>query len=169
MSWWRAFATFFTTFAGLVGCCVEPLCRRRFERYPGLERFPNMPTLQAINGIYHTFAFTSAESLSAFIGCHHQRRSQGDEEAECADLALTAGPPAANGFALAARYTSMMLPQIFRTDERPLRHPRQGANGAPPADHHRVTSIGLVRNVYRSLLLLLVGATQKELATSVIR
>jgi len=36
---------------------------------------------------------------------------------ECADLAPTADPPAANGFVLAARYASLMLPQIFRTDD----------------------------------------------------
>ena len=36
---------------------------------------------------------------------------------ECNDLAPSADPPAPNGFALAARYASTMLPQIFRTDD----------------------------------------------------
>ncbi len=36
---------------------------------------------------------------------------------ECEELAPTADPPAANGFVLAARYASTMLPQIFRTDD----------------------------------------------------
>lgn len=36
---------------------------------------------------------------------------------ECEELAATADPPAANGFVLAARYASTMLPQIFRTDD----------------------------------------------------
>ena len=36
---------------------------------------------------------------------------------ECDELAPTADPPAANGFVLAARYASTMLPQIFRTDD----------------------------------------------------
>ncbi len=36
---------------------------------------------------------------------------------ECDELAPTAAPPAANGFVLAARYASKMLPQIFRTDD----------------------------------------------------
>ena len=36
---------------------------------------------------------------------------------ECDALAPTADPPAPNGFALAARYASTMLPQIFRTDD----------------------------------------------------
>jgi hypothetical protein len=37
--------------------------------------------------------------------------------AECEELAPTAEPPAVNGFVLAARYASTMLPQIFRTDD----------------------------------------------------
>lgn len=36
---------------------------------------------------------------------------------ECDELAPEADPPAANGFVLAARYASTMLPQIFRTDD----------------------------------------------------
>ena len=36
---------------------------------------------------------------------------------ECAELANSADPPASNGFVLAARYASRMLPQIFRTDD----------------------------------------------------
>jgi len=36
---------------------------------------------------------------------------------ECEELAATAEPQAANGFVLAARYASTMLPQIFRTDD----------------------------------------------------
>jgi hypothetical protein len=36
---------------------------------------------------------------------------------ECNDLAPSAEPPAPNGFVLAARYASAMLPQIFRTDD----------------------------------------------------
>ena len=36
---------------------------------------------------------------------------------ECAELAPTANPPASNGFVLAARYASTMLPQIFRIDD----------------------------------------------------
>jgi hypothetical protein len=36
---------------------------------------------------------------------------------ECEELAPSAEPPAPNGFALAARYASTMLPQIFRTDD----------------------------------------------------
>jgi len=36
---------------------------------------------------------------------------------ECEELAPTADPPAPNGFVLAARYASTMLPQIFRTDD----------------------------------------------------
>jgi hypothetical protein len=36
---------------------------------------------------------------------------------ECEELARDADPPAANGFVLAARYASTMLPQIFRTDD----------------------------------------------------
>jgi hypothetical protein len=36
---------------------------------------------------------------------------------ECEDLAPSADPPAPNGFVLAARYASTMLPQIFRTDD----------------------------------------------------
>ena len=36
---------------------------------------------------------------------------------ECEELAPDAEPPAPNGFALAARYASRMLPQIFRTDD----------------------------------------------------
>ena len=36
---------------------------------------------------------------------------------ECDELAQEADPPAANGFVLAARYASRMLPQIFRTDD----------------------------------------------------
>jgi hypothetical protein len=36
---------------------------------------------------------------------------------ECEELAKDANPPAANGFVLAARYASAMLPQIFRTDD----------------------------------------------------
>jgi hypothetical protein len=36
---------------------------------------------------------------------------------ECEELAASADPPAANGFVLAARYASAMLPQIFRTDD----------------------------------------------------
>lgn len=36
---------------------------------------------------------------------------------ECVELASNADPPAANGFVLAARYASRMLPQIFRTDD----------------------------------------------------
>jgi hypothetical protein len=36
---------------------------------------------------------------------------------ECDELAPAAQPPALNGFALAARYASRMLPQIFRTDD----------------------------------------------------
>lgn len=36
---------------------------------------------------------------------------------ECDELAKDAAPPAANGFVLAARYASTMLPQIFRTDD----------------------------------------------------
>ena len=36
---------------------------------------------------------------------------------ECEALAPDAEPPAPNGFALAARYASRMLPQIFRTDD----------------------------------------------------
>lgn len=36
---------------------------------------------------------------------------------ECDELAQTADPPAPNGFVLAARYASTMLPQIFRTDD----------------------------------------------------
>ncbi len=36
---------------------------------------------------------------------------------ECDELAPNAEPPAANGFVLAARYASTMLPQIFRTDD----------------------------------------------------
>src|SRR5262245_3027980 len=36
---------------------------------------------------------------------------------ECEELAPSADPPAPNGFALAARYASTMLPQIFRTDD----------------------------------------------------
>jgi hypothetical protein len=36
---------------------------------------------------------------------------------ECDELAPTADPPAPNGFVLAARYASTMLPQIFRTDD----------------------------------------------------
>lgn len=37
--------------------------------------------------------------------------------ADCEELAPTAEPPAPNGFALAARFASRMLPQIFRTDD----------------------------------------------------
>jgi hypothetical protein len=36
---------------------------------------------------------------------------------ECEELAKDASPPAPNGFVLAARYASTMLPQIFRTDD----------------------------------------------------
>jgi hypothetical protein len=36
---------------------------------------------------------------------------------ECEELAKDAAPPAPNGFVLAARYASTMLPQIFRTDD----------------------------------------------------
>jgi hypothetical protein len=36
---------------------------------------------------------------------------------ECEELAKDAEPPAPNGFVLAARYASTMLPQIFRTDD----------------------------------------------------
>ena len=36
---------------------------------------------------------------------------------ECEELAQDAKPPAPNGFVLAARYASSMLPQIFRTDD----------------------------------------------------
>jgi hypothetical protein len=36
---------------------------------------------------------------------------------ECEELAQNAKPPAPNGFVLAARYASTMLPQIFRTDD----------------------------------------------------
>ena len=36
---------------------------------------------------------------------------------ECDELATDAKPPAANGFALAARYAGRMLPQIFRVDD----------------------------------------------------
>ncbi len=36
---------------------------------------------------------------------------------ECEELANDATPPASNGFVLAARYASTMLPQIFRTDD----------------------------------------------------
>lgn len=36
---------------------------------------------------------------------------------ECKELAPDADPPAFNGFVLAARYASAMLPQIFRTDD----------------------------------------------------
>ena len=36
---------------------------------------------------------------------------------ECEELAQDADPPAPNGFVLAARYASTMLPQIFRTDD----------------------------------------------------
>lgn len=36
---------------------------------------------------------------------------------DCEELAPTAEPPAPNGFALAARFASRMLPQIFRTDD----------------------------------------------------
>jgi hypothetical protein len=36
---------------------------------------------------------------------------------ECEELAKDADPPALNGFVLAARYASTMLPQIFRTDD----------------------------------------------------
>jgi len=36
---------------------------------------------------------------------------------ECEELAKDANPPAPNGFVLAARYASTMLPQIFRTDD----------------------------------------------------
>jgi hypothetical protein len=36
---------------------------------------------------------------------------------ECEELARDAVPPAPNGFALAARYASAMLPQIFRIDD----------------------------------------------------
>ena len=36
---------------------------------------------------------------------------------ECDELAPAADPPAANGFVLAARYASTMLPQIFPTDD----------------------------------------------------
>ena len=36
---------------------------------------------------------------------------------ECEELARDADPPAPNGFVLAARYASRMLPQIFRTDD----------------------------------------------------
>ena len=36
---------------------------------------------------------------------------------ECEELAKDADPPATNGFVLAARYASTMLPQIFRTDD----------------------------------------------------
>ncbi len=36
---------------------------------------------------------------------------------ECDELAPSADPPAPNGFVLAARYASTMLPQIFRTDD----------------------------------------------------
>lgn len=36
---------------------------------------------------------------------------------ECEELAKDADPPAPNGFVLAARYASTMLPQIFRTDD----------------------------------------------------
>ena len=36
---------------------------------------------------------------------------------ECEELAKDADPPASNGFVLAARYASTMLPQIFRTDD----------------------------------------------------
>jgi hypothetical protein len=36
---------------------------------------------------------------------------------ECEELAQDANPPAPNGFVLAARYASTMLPQIFRTDD----------------------------------------------------
>jgi hypothetical protein len=36
---------------------------------------------------------------------------------ECEELAKDANPPASNGFVLAARYASTMLPQIFRTDD----------------------------------------------------
>jgi hypothetical protein len=36
---------------------------------------------------------------------------------ECDELAPSADPPAANGFVLAARYASRMLPQVFRADD----------------------------------------------------
>jgi hypothetical protein len=36
---------------------------------------------------------------------------------ECDALAIEADPPAPNGFVLAARYASRMLPEIFRTDD----------------------------------------------------
>src|SRR5215831_14721974 len=36
---------------------------------------------------------------------------------ECEELAPAVDPPAPNGFVLAARYASTMLPQIFRTDD----------------------------------------------------
>ena len=36
---------------------------------------------------------------------------------ECEELAKDATPPASNGFVLAARFASTMLPQIFRTDD----------------------------------------------------
>ncbi len=36
---------------------------------------------------------------------------------ECEELAKDADPPAPNGFVLAARYASRMLPRIFRTDD----------------------------------------------------
>src|ERR1022692_4189749 len=36
---------------------------------------------------------------------------------ECEELAKEADSPAPNGFVLAARYASTMLPQIFRTDD----------------------------------------------------
>lgn len=36
---------------------------------------------------------------------------------ECEELASAANPPAADGFVLAARYASTMLPQVFRKDD----------------------------------------------------
>ena len=89
-------------------------------RQVGDQRFAN--GTQAIDGLTQELAYEYWHRMlfSRFLAENHLLMHPDGVAVsleECEELAPEAVPPASNGFVLAARYASTMLPQIFRTDD----------------------------------------------------
>jgi hypothetical protein len=89
-------------------------------RQVGDQRFAN--GTQAIEGLTQELAYEYWHRMlfARFLAENHLLMHPDGVTVsleECEELAPEAVPPAPNGFVLAARYASTMLPQIFRTDD----------------------------------------------------
>ncbi len=89
-------------------------------RQVGDQRFAN--GTQAIDGLTQELAYEYWHRMlfARFLAENHLLMHPDGVAVsleECEELAPEAVPPASNGFVLAARYASTMLPQIFRTDD----------------------------------------------------